>query len=106
LIALIETGVPVWALDARAVDADTLGIRTSVSGDRLGGPEGPPLPPGRLVVADDRCVHARLFDDPAREHAPDAGTRRIVLFAVGVDGVPSIHLEESLWTCTEVLISA
>lgn len=106
LIALVETGVPVWALDARAVDTDSLGIRTSVAGDRLGGPEGHMLPSGRLVVADDRRVHATLFDDPIREHAPGPETRRIVLFAVGVDGVPAIHLEESLWTCTEALISA
>jgi hypothetical protein len=26
-----------------------------------------------------------------------------VLFAVGVEGVPAIHLEEALWICAEVL---
>ncbi len=36
LIALIETGVPVWALDARVADLPSLGIRVSVAGDRLG----------------------------------------------------------------------
>jgi DNA/RNA-binding domain of Phe-tRNA-synthetase-like protein len=103
LIALVETGVPVWALDARAVDADTLGIRTSGAGDRLGGPEGLALPPGRLVVGDDRTVHAMLFADPIRQHAPGRKTRRIVLFAVAVEGVPSIHVEEALWLCAEVI---
>lgn len=90
LIALVETGVPVWALDASAVDEKSLGIR---------------IEQGQLVVADAQRVHATLFDDPVREHAPSAGTRRIVLFAVGVEGVPSIHVEESLWMCTEVLLS-
>lgn len=91
LIALVETGVPVWALDASVVDEGSLGIRVQA---------------GRLVVADAQRVHGTLFGDPVREHVPGAGTRRIVLFAVGVDGVPAIHLEESLWTCTEVLLSA
>ena len=35
LIALVDTGVPVWALDAAAVDGP-LGIRTSVEGEPLG----------------------------------------------------------------------
>ena len=51
LIGLVETGVPVWALDADLVDAGGLGIRTTVTGERFGSVE-PPLPEGRLVVAD------------------------------------------------------
>jgi DNA/RNA-binding domain of Phe-tRNA-synthetase-like protein len=90
LIALVETGVPVWALDASVVDEASLGIR---------------IEEGRLVVADAERVHATLFGDPIREHVPGTGTRRIVLFAVGVDGVPAIHVEEALWTCTEALLS-
>lgn len=39
LIGLIETGVPIWALDADLVDAGGLGIRASVAGDRLGSTE-------------------------------------------------------------------
>jgi len=105
LIALVETGVPVWALDAALTDADTLGIRTSVAGDRLGGYEGGgvPLPAGQLVVADGVAVHATLFGEPAPGHGPGPRTRRIVLFAVGVDGVPAIHVEEALWTAVDVL---
>lgn len=104
LIALMETGVPVWALDADLVDAGGLGIRTSVSGDRLGGsPEAPELAPGRLVVADARCVHAMLFGEVAPGHRVGRRTTHITLFAVGVDGVPEIHIEEALWVCVEVL---
>ncbi len=39
LISLIETGVPVWALDADCVEPGGPGIRTTVAGDRLGDPE-------------------------------------------------------------------
>jgi DNA/RNA-binding domain of Phe-tRNA-synthetase-like protein len=104
LIALVETGVPVWALDGRCVDRDGLGIRTTVSGDRLGTTEyGHHLPAGRLAVSDARCVHALLFGTVAPGHAVTARTRRIVLFAVGVPGVPDVHMEEALWIAVEAL---
>jgi DNA/RNA-binding domain of Phe-tRNA-synthetase-like protein len=107
LIALIETGVPVWALDARLVDTGTFGIRAAEVGERLGGgassSEGAPLPTGQLIVADAARVHATLFGEPAPGHAPGSGTRQIVLYAVAVDGVPAIHVEEALWAAAEVL---
>jgi DNA/RNA-binding domain of Phe-tRNA-synthetase-like protein len=106
LIALIETGVPVWALDADVVDAGGLGIRTTLAGDRLGTTDyGSHLPAGTLAVADARCVHALLFGDIAPGHGVSPRTTRIVLFSVGVDGVPAIHLEEALWVCVEALNS-
>ncbi|MBV9418096.1 MAG: hypothetical protein JO363_24140, partial [Solirubrobacterales bacterium] len=104
LIALVETGVPVWALDARAVEVGSLGIRIAAVGDRLGSAaDGALLPAGQLVVADAASVHATLFGPPAPDHAPGSRTRRIVLFAVGVDGVPAIHVEEALWVSTDAL---
>jgi DNA/RNA-binding domain of Phe-tRNA-synthetase-like protein len=104
LIGLVETGVPVWALDARRVEVDSLGIRAAASGDRLGSSvEGLALTPGQLVVADAASVHASLFGEPASDHAPGPGTQRIVLYAVAVDGVPAIHVEEALWVATDVL---
>jgi hypothetical protein len=90
LIALVETGVPVWALDASAVDEASLGIRIEA---------------GRLVVADARRVHAALFGDPASGHLPGPRTSRMVLFTIGVEGVPNIHLEEALWVACDVLES-
>lgn len=104
LIGLVETGVPIWALDADLVDEHGLGIRATVPGDRLGHSERA-LPPGRLVVADAHCVHALLFGDAASGHGVGPQTRRMALFAIGVDGVPAIHLEEALWLCVEVLQS-
>jgi DNA/RNA-binding domain of Phe-tRNA-synthetase-like protein len=104
LIGLVETGVPVWALDARRVEVDSLGIRTATSGERLGSaPDGLALPAGQLVVADAAGVHASLFGEPAPDHAPGPGEQRIVLYAVAVEGVPAIHIEEALWMCTDVL---
>jgi DNA/RNA-binding domain of Phe-tRNA-synthetase-like protein len=105
LIALIETGVPVWALDAELVDAGGLGIRLTADGERLGRTEyGNHLQPGRLVVADAQHVHAVLFDeDVAPGHGVSAQTKRAALFTVGVDGVPAIHIEEAMWICVEAL---
>jgi DNA/RNA-binding domain of Phe-tRNA-synthetase-like protein len=106
LIALIETGVPVWALDADGVDAGGLGIRTTVDGDRLGTSEyASHVPPGRLAVADARCVHALLFGDVAIGHGVSRRSTRIVLFSIGAPGVPAIHVEEAFWVCLEVLDS-
>jgi len=104
LIALAETGVPVWALDAEFVDPGGLGIRTAGARDRMGArDQATAVPEGRLVVADARCVHAPLFGDVARGHRVGPRTARAVLFAVGAPGVPAIHIEEALWQCAEVL---
>jgi DNA/RNA-binding domain of Phe-tRNA-synthetase-like protein len=105
LIALVETGVPVWALDADLVDAGGLGIRQTVDGDRLGSTDyGHYLQAGRLAVADPRCVHAQLFEPSvAPGHEVRTRTERVALFTVGVDGVPAIHIEEALWVCVEAL---
>jgi DNA/RNA-binding domain of Phe-tRNA-synthetase-like protein len=104
LIALVETGVPVWALDADLLDPGGLGIRTTVAGDRLGSTEhADHLAPGRLVVADARFVHAVLFGELAPGHEVKSRTSQIGLFTVGVEGVPAIHIEEALWVCIETL---
>jgi DNA/RNA-binding domain of Phe-tRNA-synthetase-like protein len=104
LLALLETGVPVWALDADRVDAGGLGIRTTRSGEALG-PAGE-RPAGRLVVADASRIHALLFGEVVPGHRPGPHTRRLALYAVGVEGVPAMHLEESLWVSLEALKEA
>jgi DNA/RNA-binding domain of Phe-tRNA-synthetase-like protein len=104
LVALIETGVPVWALNADVVDAGGLGIRTATAADlAAAGARELRLSPGSLTVADRAKVHAPLFGDPAPGRGVDSHTRRIVLYALGVNGVPAIHVEEALWTCLEAL---
>jgi DNA/RNA-binding domain of Phe-tRNA-synthetase-like protein len=103
LIALVDTGVPVWALDAGAVDGP-LGIRSSVSGERLGRERhAPELPASRLVVADASTPLAVLFGELAPGHRPAAATRALTLFAVQVAGVPDLYVEEALWNCCAAL---
>lgn len=102
-IALIDTAVPVWALDSDTLNPP-LGIRLSRPHERLGrDPRGPSLGAGRLVVADAERPLAILFGEPATAHAPTAHTRRLALFAVQVAGVPTLHVEETLWACRSAL---
>jgi DNA/RNA-binding domain of Phe-tRNA-synthetase-like protein len=103
LIALIDTGVPVWALDADDVRGP-LGIRQCRDGEPLGrGADPPLLPEGRLVVADEDAALAVLFGECAPGHVPRGRSSRLVLFAVQVPGVPSLFAEEALWACTSSL---
>ncbi|HMD51693.1 MAG TPA: hypothetical protein VKG62_03180 [Solirubrobacteraceae bacterium] len=103
LLALLDTAVPVWALDAAAVEGP-LGIRPSREGERLGpSPDAPLLPAGRLVVADSSTAAAVLFGELSPGHSPGAGSGRLALFAVQVAGVPSLYAEEALWNCTAAL---
>jgi len=102
-IALVETGVPVWALDADAVDGD-LWLRLARAGEQLGEHDGAlPLPDGQIVVADARTPLALLFGEPAPDRLPHRRTARLLLYALRVDGVPLVHVEEALWQCADVL---
>jgi len=103
LIALVDTGVPVWALDSECVDGP-LGIRSSREGERLGrSPGAPALAAGRLVIADASSALAILFGQTAPQHEPAAHTRRLTLFALQVAGVPDLFVEEALWHCYAAL---
>lgn len=103
LIALVDTGVPVWALDAESVDG-RLGIRASSEGEPLGRcGDALALPGGRLVVADSSSALAVLFGELAPGHQPSADTDRVTLFAVQVEGVPTLYAQEALWTCRTAL---
>ena len=107
LIALVDTGVPVWALDAEAVNGP-LGIRASSRGRALGTDRRRrrALPAGRLVVADASTALASLFGELASGHEAKAGTDRLTLFAIQVAGVPSLYVEQALWTCRTALEAA
>lgn len=127
LITLVDTGVPMWALDAVPVEAP-LGIRSSREGEQFGGPpadspadtsartsahkpartsahssSGSLLPAGRLVVADARRAVAVLFGEIAPGHAAGVEADEVVLFTLQVPGVPSLHVEEALWMCRAML---
>jgi DNA/RNA-binding domain of Phe-tRNA-synthetase-like protein len=89
LVALVETGVPVWSLDADRIDAAGLGVRLAAA--------------GRLVVGDGAQTCCALFDDPWPECAVSPRTRRVTLYTLAVDGVPEIHVEEALWCALDLL---
>jgi DNA/RNA-binding domain of Phe-tRNA-synthetase-like protein len=107
LIALVETGVPIWALDDARLDGP-LGIAVARAGERLGRHDAlaDDLPEGRLVVADAAGPVAVLFGALAAGHGVTRETDRIRLFSVQVAGVPAIHVEEAMWACASALVGA
>ena len=102
-VAVLETGVGVWAFDAdRLIGA--LELREAAEGEPLGRESNPPpLPAGRLVIADEAGPVAVLFDPPAPGTAVVRRTRRIVLVAVAVPNVPELFVQEALWTAWDIL---
>ncbi len=103
LIALIDTGVPVWALDSNGLEGP-LGIRPSLEGEPLGRSAGAPLlPEGRLVVADAAVALAPLFGECAPGQRPGPHSRELTLFALQVPGVPALYVEEALWSAASAL---
>jgi DNA/RNA-binding domain of Phe-tRNA-synthetase-like protein len=103
LIALLETAIPVWALDADAIAHPGLGIRTTTAEDARSANPPAYLDPGSLAVADGSGLHALLFADPVPRGAVGRRTTRVALFSVAVDGVPEIHVEEALWMGAELI---
>jgi hypothetical protein len=54
-------------------------------------------------VRDRRTVHAPLFGTPLPGHEPGPSTVTVVLYALGVAGVPQIHIDEALWLAADLL---
>jgi DNA/RNA-binding domain of Phe-tRNA-synthetase-like protein len=103
LIALLDTGIPVWAVDADTVTGE-LGIRMSIDGEAVGG-EHQHVEGGRLVLADAVSALSLLLREPARGHRPHRHTRHLLLYSLQVEGVPLLALEEALWICRSALAS-
>jgi DNA/RNA-binding domain of Phe-tRNA-synthetase-like protein len=102
-VAVVETGVAVRAFDADRLQGE-LGLRVSRPRERLGGaPDGFELPDGTIVIADERASIGLVFGDTAAGRGVTGDTARIALCAVRVEGVPDISVEESLWTCANIL---
>jgi DNA/RNA-binding domain of Phe-tRNA-synthetase-like protein len=100
-IAICETGVPVFALDADRVEGEP-GLRLSRPGEWLAGVR--PLPPRQIVVADDARPVAVVLGEVSHDAGVTKGTERMILCALRVKGVPPIAVEEALWTTAEVLV--
>ena len=96
-VAVIETGVPVVGAGRRtAVDPARPGLGIGLA-------DGAGRPRGSLVVRDRRTVHAPLFGTPLPGHEPGPSSPTVVLYALGVAGVPQIHIDEALWTAADLL---
>ena len=101
-IAVMETGVPVWALDAARVEGE-LRLRAARRGEQLGAGEyASDIPAGRLVVADEAGPVSVLFGALAPGRGVGPGTTRMTLLALQVAAVPDIHVEEALWTVSDI----
>jgi DNA/RNA-binding domain of Phe-tRNA-synthetase-like protein len=87
-LATLETGVPVYAVDAETLD---------------GAPVLAPDAAGRLVIADAAGTVAVLFRTPEPERLPGRATHSIALFAVQAPGVEDIFVEEAVWTAVSAM---
>jgi DNA/RNA-binding domain of Phe-tRNA-synthetase-like protein len=99
-IAIAETGVPVFALDADKVSAE-LGLRLARAGEQLAGVR--PLSARQLVVADNARPVALVLGEVAHDAGVTWDTQRMTLCALRVKGVPPIAVEEALWMAAETL---
>jgi DNA/RNA-binding domain of Phe-tRNA-synthetase-like protein len=100
-IGIIETGVALRAFDADRVSGP-LGIRQSEAGEPLEGRPGG-LPTGTLVIADDARPLALLFGAVGAGRGVNPRSKRTLLAAVQVQGVPQIAVEEAVWLAADVM---
>ena len=100
-IATMEIGVALVAFDADKVEG-RLGIRPSAPGEKFEGLVGT-LSTGTLVIADEKRPVAVLFGDTAEGRGVHPETKRTLLAAVGVKGVPDVALEEALWLAASAM---
>lgn len=103
-IAIVETGVALRALDADRVEG-RLCIRDSAPGESLAG-QPAELAKGTLTIADDSQPVGLLFGATAEGYGVERATRRIVVAAIQVKGVPQIAVEEALWMAAATLEAA
>ena len=103
-IAIVETGVALRAFDADKVTG-VVSLRSSEQNEALAGRPGD-LPPGTLVIADERRPLALLFGATGADLGVHPRTRRTLLAAIQVKGVPDIVVAEALWVAATVMRSA
>jgi DNA/RNA-binding domain of Phe-tRNA-synthetase-like protein len=102
-VGVMETGVPVWALDAERVEGE-LGLRPAERGELFGtGEYASDIPAGRLLVADDAGPVGVLFGALAPGRGVGPETTRMRLISLQVAGVPDVHVEEALWIVADIL---
>ena len=103
-IPIVETGVALRAFDAEGMSG-RLCIRDTAPGESLAGVAAE-LEKGTLTIADDSRPLALLFGPSAEQVRIEKDTRRIVVVATQVNGVPQIAVEEALWMAAATLEAA
>jgi AcrR family transcriptional regulator/DNA/RNA-binding domain of Phe-tRNA-synthetase-like protein len=104
LVATIETGVPLVAMDAAGLEGE-LALRRARAGELLGA-DGAALPEGCVVIADERRPVAVLFGRTAGAVEVSGKSERLALAAIQAKGVPDLSVEEALWTAIEIMREA
>jgi DNA/RNA-binding domain of Phe-tRNA-synthetase-like protein len=99
-IAIAETSVPVFALDADRL-AGRLGLRLARAGERVSPPRL--LRERQLVVADEARPVAVVMGEVSEAAGVTKATERMVLCALRVKGVPPLVAEEALWLAAETV---
>lgn len=97
--ALLETGVPVFALPLSGVAGD-LGLTLARAGETLPGDPGDRLPERALVVSDLARPLALGLLAPPLAPAPREG---VVLYAIRAPRVADLLVDEALWTAAGLL---
>jgi AcrR family transcriptional regulator len=92
-IASSQTGVPLRAFDAAKLRGE-LALRRARAGEQL-------AEEGQVVIAD-RDKPVALVLGPQAEQVT-AETERITLAAIQAKGVPTLAVEEALWTAIEIM---
>jgi DNA/RNA-binding domain of Phe-tRNA-synthetase-like protein len=103
-VATFETGVAIVAFDADLVEGG-LGLRLSRP-DEVMGAARRPLASGQIVIADRERALAVLFADLDPGCGVTPRTKRMLVAAVQVEGVPDIAIEEACWTVAEIVTGA
>lgn len=99
-IAIAETGVPVFVLDADKLEGE-IGLRLAREGEWLS--EQRAVSARQLVVADQKRPVALVMGEVSARAGVTAGTRKVVACALRVKGVPTIAAEEALCILGEAL---
>jgi DNA/RNA-binding domain of Phe-tRNA-synthetase-like protein len=102
-IAVAEVGVALVAFDADRVEGSPW-LRLAAEGERFEGRTSP-LVPGTILIADERRPLAILFGPTAEDRGVTRRTRRTILAAIGVRGVPEVALEEALWLAASAMLA-
>jgi len=101
VIATMETGAAIRAFDADSVNG-RLGLRLSAPKESFEGRTSP-LPDGTIVIADEQRPLEILFGASAKSALVTANSKRTLLAAIQVKGVPEIALEEALWLAASAM---